>query len=63
MRFINRHPGPGGRWLLALLPLILLVAVYAVTSSLIHYQLKRTNRAVYLVALGVWLELLFFALR
>jgi len=34
MRFINRQPGPGGRWLLALLPLILLVAVYAVASSL-----------------------------
>ena len=33
MRFINRQPGPGGRWLLALLPLILLVAVYAVASS------------------------------
>jgi NitT/TauT family transport system permease protein len=34
VRFINRHPGPGGRWLLALLPLILLLAVYAVASSL-----------------------------
>jgi NitT/TauT family transport system permease protein len=34
MRFINRQPGPGGRWLLALLPLILLLAVYAVASSL-----------------------------
>lgn len=33
MRFINRQPGAGGRWLLALLPLILLVAVYAVASS------------------------------
>jgi NitT/TauT family transport system permease protein len=33
MRFINRQPGSGGRWLLALLPLILLVAVYAVASS------------------------------
>lgn len=34
MRFVNRHPGPGGRWLLMLLPLILLVAVYAVGSAL-----------------------------
>lgn len=34
MRFINRHPSPGGRWLLVLLPLVLLVAVYAVASSL-----------------------------
>jgi len=34
MRFINLRPGPGGRWLLALLPLVLLVAVYAVASSL-----------------------------
>ena len=25
MRFINRQPGPGGRWLLALLPLVLLL--------------------------------------
>jgi NitT/TauT family transport system permease protein len=33
MRFINRQPGPGGRWILALLPLILLLAVYALASS------------------------------
>jgi NitT/TauT family transport system permease protein len=33
MRFINRRPGPGGRWLLALLPLIVLVAVYALASA------------------------------
>ncbi|WP_326537844.1 ABC transporter permease [Pseudorhodoferax sp.] len=34
MRFINRHPGPGGRWLLALLPLILLLLAYGIGSSL-----------------------------
>lgn len=34
MRFVNRHPGPGGRWLLMLLPLILLVALYATGSAL-----------------------------
>lgn len=33
MRFINRQPGRGGRWLLALLPLILLVLVYGIASS------------------------------
>ena len=33
MRFINRRAGAGGRWLLALLPLILIVAAYAVASS------------------------------
>jgi NitT/TauT family transport system permease protein len=33
MRFINRRPGAGQRWLLALLPLILLLAVYAMGSS------------------------------
>jgi NitT/TauT family transport system permease protein len=34
MRFINRQPGRGGRWLLVLLPLILLLAVYAMASSI-----------------------------
>jgi NitT/TauT family transport system permease protein len=34
MRFINRHPGRGGRWLLALLPLILLLLAYGIGSSL-----------------------------
>ena len=34
MRFINRHPGEGGRWLLSLLPLVLLLLVYGVASSL-----------------------------
>lgn len=33
MRFINRQPGRGGRWLLALLPLILLVLVYGIGSA------------------------------
>jgi NitT/TauT family transport system permease protein len=33
MRFINRQPSSGGRWLLALLPLIVLVAVYAFASA------------------------------
>ncbi len=33
MRFINRQPGRGGRWLLALLPLILLALVYGIASS------------------------------
>ncbi|MET0281411.1 MAG: ABC transporter permease subunit [Steroidobacteraceae bacterium] len=34
MRFINRHPGRGGRLLLALLPLILLLLVYGTGSAL-----------------------------
>lgn len=34
MRFINRHPGRGGRLLLALLPLLLLILVYGVGSAL-----------------------------
>ncbi len=34
MRFINRIPTPGGRWLLALLPLVLLLALYAFGSHL-----------------------------
>ncbi|WOB06804.1 ABC transporter permease [Piscinibacter gummiphilus] len=34
MRFVNRQPGHGGRWLLALLPLILLLAAYATGSAL-----------------------------
>jgi len=33
MRFINRQPGPGGRRILILLPLILLLAVYAIASA------------------------------
>lgn len=33
MRFINRRPKRGERWLLALLPFILLALVYAVASS------------------------------
>lgn len=33
MRFINRQPGRGGRWLLALLPFILLVLVYGIGSA------------------------------
>src|SRR3954470_23541526 len=33
MRLINRHPGRGGRLLLALLPLVLLLLVYAVASA------------------------------
>lgn len=33
MRFVNRHPGRGGRWLLALLPLILILAAYAMGSA------------------------------
>jgi NitT/TauT family transport system permease protein len=33
MRFINRQPGRGGRWLLALLPLILLALVYGIASA------------------------------
>jgi len=34
MRFINRHPGLGGRLLLALLPLILLALIYGTASTL-----------------------------
>ncbi len=34
MRFINRHPGRGGQLLLALLPLILLLAAYGTGSAL-----------------------------
>ncbi|MCU1719144.1 ABC transporter permease [Pseudomonas sp. 5P_3.1_Bac2] len=34
MRFLNRYPGRGGRVLLALLPLLLLVLVYGTTSTL-----------------------------
>ena len=34
MRFVNRQPGHGGRWLLALLPLILILAAYATGSAL-----------------------------
>lgn len=34
MRFINRQPERGGRVLLALLPLVLLVLVYAVSSTI-----------------------------
>jgi len=34
MRLINRHPGRGGRLLLALLPLVLLLLVYAVASAM-----------------------------
>ncbi|QBK06038.1 ABC transporter permease subunit [Hylemonella gracilis] len=33
MRFINRQPGRGGRWLLALLPLILFALVYGIASA------------------------------
>jgi NitT/TauT family transport system permease protein len=33
MRLINRVPGRGGRWLLAVLPLVLLLLVYVVGSS------------------------------
>ena len=33
MRFINRRPERGERWLLALLPFILLALVYVVASS------------------------------
>jgi len=33
MRFINRQPGRGGRLLLALLPLVLVVLVYAIASA------------------------------
>jgi len=33
MRFINRRPSRGGRWLLALLPLIVLLLVYTVASA------------------------------
>lgn len=34
MRFINRHPGPGGRWLLAWLPLIVLILLYGIASGM-----------------------------
>lgn len=34
MRFINRHPGRGSRWLLALLPLILLLLAYGIASAM-----------------------------
>ena len=34
MRFVNRQPGRGGRWLLVLLPLILILAAYAMGSAL-----------------------------
>lgn len=34
MRFINRIPTPGGRWLLALLPLLLALVLYATGSHL-----------------------------
>jgi NitT/TauT family transport system permease protein len=34
MRLINRNPTPGGRWMLALLPLVLLLALYVVGSHL-----------------------------
>ncbi|MCV9878973.1 ABC transporter permease [Brenneria izbisi] len=33
MRFINRHPGRGGRLLLTLLPFLLLLAVYFISST------------------------------
>lgn len=34
MRFINRHPGRGGQWLLVLLPLILLLTAYGIASAM-----------------------------
>lgn len=34
MRFINRQPGRGARWLLALLPLIVLALLYGTASSM-----------------------------